>query len=187
MPDRDDQKTLTKQWYVVHTYSGFESKVKATIEEKAKALGLQDKIAQILIPTADVVELRQGKRRETKKKFFPGYILVEMVLDDDTWHLIKDIPKVTGFVGGGPGTPPPSLTEEEVNQIRRQIDSGAVVPESKVQFQKGDRVRIADGPFTSFTGTVDEVNPDQKRLKVMVSIFGRPTPVELEFLQVEKA
>ncbi|MEK6813890.1 MAG: transcription termination/antitermination protein NusG [Nitrospirota bacterium] len=173
------------KWYVVHTYSGFEGKVKASIEEQVRVRVLDQKISKILVPTVDIVELRHGKKRESKRKFFPGYILVEMHLDDEVWHLIKETPKVTGFVGGG-GNEPPPLTDEEVRTILKQMDTGAAITEARGQFHHGDQVRIADGPFTSFVGSVEEVHPDSKRLKVMVSIFGRPTPVELEFLQVEK-
>lgn len=176
---------MAKEWYVVHTYSGFEGKVKSSIEERAKSLGLEDKISQILIPTEDVVELRNGKKRTSTRKFFPGYILVEMELDDATWHLVKDTPKVTGFVGDK--QKPSPITEEEVGLIRTQMDVGTAPAKREAIFTRGDSVRIVDGPFMSFTGTVEDVNLDQGKLKVMVSIFGRATPVELDFLQVEKA
>ena len=176
---------MAKAWYVVHTYSGFEAKVKSSIEERAKTLGLQEKITQILVPTEEVVELRNGKKRTSTRKFFPGYILVEMDLDDDTWHLVKDTPKVTGFVGDK--QKPSPITEEEVGLIRTQMDEGTAPAKREAAYQKGDSVRIIDGPFISFTGSVEEVNVDQGKLKVMVSIFGRATPVELDFLQVEKA
>jgi transcription termination/antitermination protein NusG len=173
---------MAKNWYVVHTYSGFEEKVKLSIEEKIETLGLQDNISKILIPTERVVELRAGKKRESDKKFYPGYILVEMDLTDETWHLIKNTPRVTGFVGGKSPVPIP---EEEVDIIMQQVEKGPV-PQVKTQFQKGDSVRIIDGPFSNFNGFVDDVDPDHGRLKVMVSIFGRQTPVELNFFQVEK-
>jgi len=176
---------MAKEWYVVHTYSGFEGKVKSSIEERARSLGLQDKISQILIPTEDVVELRNGKKRTSTRKFFPGYILVEMELDDATWHLVKDTPKVTGFVGDK--QKPSPITEEEVGLIRTQMDVGTTPAKREAIYARGDSVRIIDGPFMSFTGTVEDVNLDQGKLKVMVSIFGRATPVELDFLQVEKA
>jgi len=176
---------MAKEWYVVHTYSGFEGKVKSSIEERARSLGLQDKISQILIPTEDVVELRNGKKRTSTRKFFPGYILVEMELDDATWHLVKDTPKVTGFVGDK--QKPSPITEEEVGLIRTQMDVGTTPAKREAIYSRGDSVRIIDGPFMSFTGTVEDVNLDQGKLKVMVSIFGRATPVELDFLQVEKA
>ena len=175
---------MAKAWYVVHTYSGFESKVKSSIEERAKAQGLQDKISQILVPTEDVVELRNGKKRTSTRKFFPGYILIEMDLDDATWHLVKETPKVTGFVGDK--QKPSPITEEEVGLVRTQMDEGTAPAKREAAYSKGDGVRIIDGPFVSFTGTVEEVNLDQGKLKVMVSIFGRATPVELDFLQVEK-
>lgn len=175
---------MATQWYVVHTYSGFEGKVRTSIEERARSLGIQDKISQILIPTEDVVELRNGKKRTSTRKFFPGYILVEMELDDTTWHLVKDTPKVTGFVGDK--QKPSPITEEEVALIRNQMDMGSAPAKREAIFTKGDTVRIVDGPFASFTGAVEDVNLDQGKVKVMVSIFGRATPVELDFLQVEK-
>lgn len=175
---------MAKNWYAVHTYSGFESKVKASIEEKVKSLGLQEKISNILIPTEDVIEIKGGKKRVSTKKFYPGYILIEMEMDDETWHLVKSTPKVTGFVGGG--TSPTPLTQEELKAIVKQIEVGATPPQVKVQFRKGDNVRIIDGPFTNFTGVVDDINPEHGNLRVLVSIFGRQTPVELDFLQVEK-
>jgi transcriptional antiterminator NusG len=174
---------MEKNWYVVHTYSGYEEKVKHTIEEKRDKKGLQDRIFRILIPAEKVVELRGGKRRESDKKFYPGYILVEMEMDDDTWHFIRNTPRVTGFVGG---TKPVALSEEEVGVILQQIEKGPG-PLVKIKFQKGEQVRIIDGPFTNFVGYVEDVDLDHGRLCVMVSIFGRQTPVELSFSQVEKA
>ena len=176
---------MAMAWYVVHTYSGFEGKVKSSIEERARTAGLQEKVTQILVPTEEVVELRNGKKRTSSRKFFPGYILVEMDLDDETWHLIKDTPKVTGFVGDK--QKPSPITEEEVGLIRMQMDEGTAPAKREAAFNHGDSVRIVDGPFASFTGSVEDVNQDQGKLKVMVSIFGRATPVELDFLQVEKA
>ncbi len=176
---------MSMNWYVVHTYAGFENKVKSSIQETVSKLGLQDKIGQILVPTEEVLSLKAGKKRKSQRKFFPGYILVEMALDDNTWHIVKDTPKVTGFVGGT--TNPTPLSDEEVKHILRQAEEGAVAPtQPKVAYQKGDRVRVIDGPFSSFIGTVEDVNPSHGRLTVMVSIFGRSTPVELEFLQVER-
>jgi len=174
---------MEKNWYVVHTYSGFEEKVKLSIEEKRDRKDLTDKISRILIPTERVIELKGGKRKESDKKFYPGYILVEMEMDDETWHLIRSTPRVTGFVGG---TKPVALSEEEVAVILQQIEKGPL-PQVKTQFQKGESVRIVDGPFTNFLGTVDDVDIDHARLCVMVSIFGRQTPVELNFFQVERA
>lgn len=174
---------MAKNWYVVHTYSGYEEKVKTSIEEKVKLKGLEDRISRILIPTEKVVELKGKKKKETDKKFYPGYILVEMELDDDTWHLIKSTLRVTGFVGG---TRPVPLPEEEVEVILQQMEKGPA-PQVKSQYEKGENVRITDGPFSNFVGYVDEVDMDHGRLRVMVSIFGRQTPVELAFSQVEKA
>jgi transcriptional antiterminator NusG len=174
---------MEKNWYVVHTYSGFEEKVKLSIEEKTEKKGLDEQITRILIPTERVIELKGGKKKESDKKFYPGYILVEMELNDETWHLIRSTPRVTGFVGG---TKPVALSEEEISVILQQIEKGPV-PQVKTQFQKGDSVRIIDGPFTNFVGSVEDVDMDHGRLNVMVSIFGRQTPVELNFFQVERA
>jgi len=174
---------MGKNWYVVHTYSGFEEKVKMAIEEKARLKGLAEKISRILIPTEKVIELRGKKKKETDKKFYPGYILVEMELDDETWYLIKNTMRVTGFVGG---TKPVQIPEEEVDVILQQLEKGPA-PVLKTRFEKGESVRITDGPFSNFLGFVDEVDMDHGRLKVMVSIFGRQTPVELAFSQAEKA
>ncbi len=174
---------MGKNWYVVHAYSGFEEKVKLSIEEKVEKRGLKDRITRILIPSERVVELKGGKKRESDKKFYPGYILVEMELDDETWHLVRSTPRITGFVGG---TKPVPLPDEEVEVIIQQLERGPA-PQVKTQFQKGENVRIIDGPFTNFVGYIDEVDMDHGRLKVMVSIFGRQTPVELSFFQVEKA
>ncbi|MBI5043674.1 MAG: transcription termination/antitermination protein NusG [Nitrospirae bacterium] len=175
---------MAKKWYALHTYSGFEGRVKASIEEKIKTLKLEDKISQVLLPTESVVELKEGKKRVSIKKFFPGYVLIEMDLTDETWHLIKNIPKVTGFIGSN--NKPSPLSDEEVDVIRKQMDTGVAVTKAKSQFQKGDSVRIADGPFLGFTGVIDEIDLDHRKLRVMVSIFGRSTPVELDFLQAEK-
>jgi transcriptional antiterminator NusG len=174
----------TKQWYIVHTYSGFEKKVKESLEQRVQAYGLKDEIGEVLIPTEDVVEMRSGKKVVTSKRFFPGYILVEMNMSDHAWHVVKNTPKVTGFVGAG--AKPTPLTREEVDQILTQVTIAAEKPKPKYTFEKGDQVRINEGPFTSFNGVVDEVNLDKSTLKVMVTIFGRSTPVELDFLQVEK-
>ena len=176
-------KTMTKKWYVVHTYSGFEEKVKAALEENVQRRGLADRITQILIPTEKVVELKAGKKRETSKKFYPGYILVEMEMDEETWHLVRTTPRVTGFVGGREPAP---LQEEEIDVIKQQIEKGPA-QQVKAQFDKGDSVRIIDGPFSNFNGFIDEVDVDHNKLRVMVTIFGRQTPVELNFLQVERA
>lgn len=174
----------TKQWYIIHTYSGFEKKVAESLRQRVQAYGLEDEIGEILIPTEDVMEMRGGKKVVTSKRFFPGYILVEMHMTDRAWHVVRNTPKVTGFVGAG--AKPTPLTREEVDQILHQVTVAAEKPKPKYTFEKGDPVRITDGPFASFHGVVDEVNPDRNTLKVMVTIFGRSTPVELDFLQVEK-
>lgn len=172
-----------KNWFVVHTYSGFEEKVKVSILDKIAGTALGDQVGRILIPTEKVLEVRGGKKKESDRKFYPGYILVEIELNDDTWHLIKNTPRVTGFVGGQ--TPVP-IPQEEIDQILQQLERGATA-QVKTQYSAGDLVRINDGPFTNFTGTVEDVDIEHGRLKVMVSIFSRQTPVELNFFQVEKA
>jgi transcription termination/antitermination protein NusG len=171
------------QWYVIHTYSGFEGRVKTSIEERIKATGMDKKINRVLVPTEEVIEIKEGKKRIATKKFFPGYVLVEMELDDETLQFIKDTPKVTGFLGGGRPSP---LSQSEVDVLLHQIDVGTTQPRTKGQIEKGDTVRIIDGPFIGFNGMVDEVNSDQQKVKVLVSIFGRSTPVELGFIQVER-
>ena len=174
----------TKQWFIVHTYSGFERKVAESLRQRVQAYGVVDEIGEILIPTEDVVEMRGGRKVVTTKRFFPGYILVEMAMTDHAWHVVKNTPKVTGFVGAG--AQPTPLTQEEVDQILLQVSTAAETPKPKYSFEKGDPVRINEGPFTSFNGVVEDVNLDRNTLKVMVTIFGRSTPVELDFLQVEK-
>jgi len=174
----------TKQWFIVHTYSGFERKVAESLRQRVQAYGVIDEIGEILIPTEDVVEMRGGRKVVTTKRFFPGYILVEMAMTDNAWHVVKNTPKVTGFVGAG--AQPTPLTQEEVDQILLQVSTAAETPKPKYSFEKGDHVRINEGPFASFNGVVDDVNLDRNTLKVMVTIFGRSTPVELDFLQVEK-
>ena len=175
---------MSKQWYVIHTYSGHENKVKASLEERLNAMGFRDRVEQLLVPTEDVVEIKGGKRRVSSRKFFPGYLLIEMEMGDDIWNVINETPKVTGFLGG-PKDPTP-LSEEEVEHIREHMRGEAAEPKPKVLFDLGENVRVIDGPFTNFTGVIREVNPERGKLKVMVSIFGRATPVELEFLQVER-
>ncbi|MBI3208396.1 MAG: transcription termination/antitermination protein NusG [Candidatus Solibacter usitatus] len=175
----------TKQWYIIHSYSGFEQKVADSIRSRSDAFGFADRIGQILIPTEEVVEMRNGKKVNSKRLLYPGYVLVQMDMDDQLWHEIKNTPRVTGFVGGG-NTPVP-LTPTEVNQILYRQATSAERPRPKLNFEKGETVRIVDGPFANFTGKVDEVNPDRNTLRVLVTIFGRATPVELEFLQVDKS
>ena len=174
---------MEKNWYVVHTYSGFEEKVKLAIEEKARLKGIEERIGRILIPSEKIVEIRGKKKKESDRKFYPGYMLVEMELDDETWYLIKNTLRVTGFVGG---TKPVPIPQEEVDVIIQQLEKGPA-PVVKTRFEKGENVRITDGPFTNFVGYIDDVDMDHGRLKVMVSIFGRQTPVELSFSQAEKA
>ncbi|MBF0456161.1 MAG: transcription termination/antitermination protein NusG [Magnetococcales bacterium] len=175
---------MAKQWYVIHAHSGFEKRVKTTLEERVRITGSGDMFEEILIPSEDVVELRQGKKVTSERKFFPGYVLVKMELTDATWHMVCDLPKVTGFLGGG-GRPHP-LSEREVKNILRQVEIGMEKPKPKVTFSVGENVRVVDGPFASFNGLVEVVDEDKTRLKVSVSIFGRSTPVELDFVQVEK-
>src|SRR5438874_11394145 len=174
--------TGAKQWYIVHTYSGFEERVKENLTQRIDALGMREKFGEIKIPTETLVEMKGGKKREVQRKFFPGYILVEMDMSDDAWHLVKNTPKVTGFVGTG--KKPTPLTQEEVEQILTQVVTTKEKPKPKHVYEHGEHVRIIDGPFTNFTGVVEEVNLDRNTLKVMVTIFGRSTPVELDFLQV---
>jgi transcriptional antiterminator NusG len=176
--------TLAKNWYIVHTYSGYENKVRESLKQRADALGMAEALGEVLIPTEDVVEMRDGNRVISKKKFFPGYVLINMEMNDATWHVVKNTPKVTGFVGSA--TSPVPLTQEEVDRIINQVSVAAEKPKPKFQFQHGDAVRIIDGPFSNFQGSVDEVNNDRATVKVMVTIFGRSTPVELDFLKVEK-
>ena len=175
---------MEKKWYVVHTYSGYEQKAKKALEERIKVSPLKEAFGEILVPSESVIEIRKGQKKMKNRKFFPSYILVKMDLTDETWHLVKETPKVTGFVGRG--KVPPSIPEAEVLKITQQIDEGQLKPKMQVIFDKGDSVRVTDGPFNTFNGTVEEVNPEKGRLKVFVNIFGRATPVELEFSQVEK-
>ncbi|MCH8266461.1 MAG: transcription termination/antitermination protein NusG [Acidobacteria bacterium] len=175
---------MPKNWYIIHTYSGFERKVKESLESRVKAFGLEEKIGQILIPTETVVEMRGGKKVESSRLFYPGYVLVELEMDDNVWHLVKATPRVTGFVGSAQNPSP--LSEEEVDQIINRVATAGEKPTPKMIFERNETVKIVDGPFNNFTGVVDEINMDRNTLKVMVTIFGRSTPVELEFLQVEK-
>ena len=176
-----------KKWYIIHTYSGFENKVKQSLRQRADAYGMGDKIGEILVPTEDVVEIRDGKKVHTRRKFFPGYVLVHMEMSDEAWHVVRSTPKVTGFVGAtGSGQKPVPLTPEEVDRILNQVHVTKEKPKPKMDFRVGETVKIIDGAFVDFTGTVEEINEDRATLKVMVSIFGRATPVELEFHQVKR-
>jgi transcriptional antiterminator NusG len=181
-PGYDD--SALKKWYIIHTYSGFENKVSESLRTRSEAFGFSDKIGQILIPTEEVVEMRNGRKVTSKRLVYPGYVLVEMEMNDALWHEVKNTPRVTGFVGGG--NSPVPLSADEVNSVLNRQATAAERPRPKTTFEKNDSVRIVDGPFANFSGKVDEVNPERGTLRVMVTIFGRATPVELEFLQVEK-
>ncbi len=176
---------MSMKWYVVHAYSGFEKSVQKALKERIERAEMTAKFGQILVPVEEVVDMKNGKRSLTERKFFPGYVLVEMEMDDDTWHLVKSTPKVTGFIGGTAQRPAP-IKPAEVEAIMQQMQEGVEKPKPKVLFEVGQRVRVCDGPFTDFNGTVDEVNYERNKLRVSVQIFGRDTPVELEFNQVEK-
>jgi transcriptional antiterminator NusG len=171
-------------WYVVHTYSGFEHKVKISLEERAKSLKKEQFFGEVVVPEENVVELIKGQKRTTKRRFFPGYILVKMILTDETWHIVKDTPKVTGFVGDK--VKPVPVPESEIQKMTNRIVEGQAKPRPKVSFAEGENVKVVDGPFSNFNGVIEEVNPDKGKVKVLVSIFGRSTPVELDFIQVEK-
>lgn len=173
------------QWYVVHAYSGMEKAVERNIVERINRAGMQAKFGRFLVPTEEVVEIKNGQKKTTERRFFPGYVLVEMVMDDETWHLVKHTNKVTGFVGGAKNRPAP-ISDEDVQKIVNQMQVGTEKPRHKVEFEPGEYVRVKDGPFTDFNGTVEEVNYDKNRVRVSVTIFGRATPVELEFSQIEK-
>jgi transcriptional antiterminator NusG len=169
-------------WYVVHTHSGYEQKAKLGLRETARQHGLEDALGEIIIPMEQVVEVKKGERSERAKKFFPGYILVELDLTDAMWHVVKDSPRVIGFIGG---TKPAPIPPHEVERIRGQMEAGLKAPKASISFREGDQVRVIDGPFKNFSGSVEEVNPDKEKVRVLVSIFGRATPVELDFVQVE--
>jgi len=177
---------MAKRWYVVHAYSGFEGHVKRSLIERIERAGMQDLFGEILVPTEEVVEMRGGAQRRSERKFFPGYVLVQMEMTDDTWHLVKDVPKVMGFIGGTGDRPAP-ITDKEAEAILQRMQEGVDKPKPKVLFEPGEVVRVTDGPFNDFNGVVEEVDYDKSRLKVSVLIFGRSTPVDLEFGQVEKA
>ncbi|HED15559.1 MAG TPA: transcription termination/antitermination protein NusG [Gammaproteobacteria bacterium] len=177
---------MTMRWYVVHAYSGYENHVKRGLEERVERLAMQDKFSEILIPTEEVVEMREGTQRRSERKFFPGYVLVNMEMDDETWHLVKDTPKVLGFIGGTSDKPAP-ITDQEADSILQRVQEGVEKPQPKVLFEPGEMVRVIDGPFNDFSGVVEEVNYEKSKLRVAVLIFGRSTPVELDFGQVEKA
>jgi transcriptional antiterminator NusG len=185
LPAAPDAGLSAKQWYILHTYSGFEQKVAESLRSRAEAYGYADKIGQVLIPTEEVVELRSGRKVTSRRMLYPGYVLVEMEMSDELWHAVKNTPRVTGFVGGG--NAPVPLTADEVNQILYRQASSVDRPRPKLTFEKGETVKIVDGPFANFSGKVDEVNAERNTLRVLVTIFGRATPVELDFLQVEKA
>ncbi len=173
------------RWYVVQAFSGYEKSVKRSLEERIIRFEMQAKFGEILVPTEEVVEMRDGKKRRSERKFFPGYVLVQMEMDDDTWHLVKDAPRVLGFIGGKKDEPAP-ITDKEVDSILNRIQEGTDKPKPKVLFESGELVRIIDGPFNDFNGVVEEVDYDKSRMRVSVSIFGRSTPVDLQFIQVEK-
>jgi transcriptional antiterminator NusG len=172
------------KWYIVHVYSGFENKVKAALEERIASSSDPEKFGEVVVPTEEIVELVKGKRKTSSRKFYPGYILVRLDLDDETWHIVNDTAKVTGFLGGR--KKPTPISEEEADQILNRMEAGKLKPQPKYFFESGDEIRVIDGPFTNFNGTVQEVSPEKGKIKVLVSIFGRSTPVELEFVQVQK-
>ena len=176
---------MAMRWYVVHAYSGFENRVKQSLIERVARSGLEDKFGEILVPTEEVVEMREGQKRRSERKFFPGYVLVHMDMDDDTWHMVKDVPKVLGFIGGTSDRPAP-ITDREAEAILQRVQEGAEKPRPKVLFEPGEVVRVTDGPFNDFNGVVEEVYYDKSKLRVAVMIFGRSTPVDLDFGQVEK-
>ena len=177
---------MSKKWYVVHAYSGYEKSVQRALKERIERAGMQDKFGQILIPVEGVIEMKSGQKSISERKFFPGYVLVEMEMSDESWHLVKNTDKVTGFVGGSAMRPTP-ISQKEVDNILQQIQEGIEKPKPKILFEMGEAVRVREGPFTDFHGNVEDVNYDKSKLRVSVSIFGRPTPVELDFNQVEKS
>ncbi|NLA74220.1 MAG: transcription termination/antitermination protein NusG [Deltaproteobacteria bacterium] len=180
----NEEKNADLKWYIVHTYSGFENKVKLNLEERVKALKQGDYFGKILVPTEQVVELKKGQKKTSSRKFYPGYIMVQMILNKDTWHIVRNTAKVTGFLGGG--NEPYPVPDAEAERIILQMEEGITKPKPRYSFEEGDEIRVVDGPFSSFQGTVEEVKPDKEKLKVLITIFGRPTPVELDFIQVNK-
>lgn len=176
---------MSMQWYVVHAYSGFEKSVMRALRERITNAGMEDKFGEILVPIEEVVEMKAGKKRVSERKFFPGYVLVQMEMDDASWHIVKSTPKVSGFIGGTPTKPAP-ISQKEVDAILGQMQAGVEKPRHKIAYENGEVVRVIEGPFADFSGTVEEVNYEKNKLRVAVSIFGRATPVELEFSQVEK-
>jgi transcription termination/antitermination protein NusG len=180
----EEEKNMELKWYIVHTYSGFEHKVKANLEERVKTLKQEDFFGQILVPTEQVVELKKGQKKTSSRKFYPGYIMVQMILSKETWHTVRNTAKVTGFLGGG--SEPYPVPDEEAERIIRQMEEGITKPKPRYSFEEGDEVRVVDGPFSNFQGTVEEVKPDKEKLRVLITIFGRATPVELDFIQVSK-
>ena len=177
---------MALQWYVVHAYSNYEHKVKSSLIERVRRAGLEQKFGEILVPTEEVVEMREGVRRKSERKFFPGYVLVQMEMDDETWHLVKEVPKVLGFIGGSSDKPAP-ITDKEAQAILNRVQEGVDKPRPKILFEPGEVVRVTDGPFNDFSGVVENVNYEKSKVRVAVQILGRSTPVELDFSQVEKA
>ena len=177
---------MALQWYVVHAYSNFEHKVKESLIERVRRAGLQEKFGEVLVPTEEVVEMREGQRRKSERKFFPGYVLVQMEMDDETWHLVTEVPKVLGFIGGSSDKPAPN-TDKEAQAILNRVQDGVDKPRPKILFEPGEVVRVTDGPFNDFSGVVENVNYEKSKVRVAVQILGRSTPVELDFSQVEKA
>ena len=184
MTGMDQEHVPEFRWYIVHTYSGFEHKVKVNLEERIKTLGQEDYFGRILVPTEQVIELKKGQKKTSSRKFYPGYIMVQMSLNDETWHTVRNTAKVTGFLGGG--QKPSPIPDEEADRIVKQMEEGISRPKPKYTFEEGDEVRVIDGPFSNFQGIVQEVKPDKEKLRVLITIFGRSTPVELDFIQVNK-
>jgi transcription termination/antitermination protein NusG len=180
----NEEKNVGLKWYIVHTYSGFENKVKLNLEERVKALKQENYFGKVLVPTEQVVELKKGQKKTSSRKFYPGYIMVQMVLNKDTWHTVRNTAKVTGFLGGG--SEPYPVPDSEAERIILQMEEGITKPKPRYSFEEGDEIRVVDGPFNNFQGTVEEVKPDKEKLRVLITIFGRATPVELDFMQVNK-